>query len=216
VGGNDVITGGNGNDALHGGAGNDTINGNGDLRNDPTHAAMNAMLSACALDPLQCDKDAVFGDNGNDILWGGPDRDHVFGGYGSDHLDVITPTQGDYTTDFKGADILYGGWDSDFLESDKSQPNPNGVDKLIDAQGVYNTYYICESAYGGNSVIRLVDSSMATFIQNLAQADGALNPATKNSSGFNEASVVFSGDVKANSSPPAVDTPGSGVCDPNP
>jgi hypothetical protein len=65
-------------------------------------------------------------------------------------------------------------------------------------------------------VIRLVDNSMASFIQALAQADGALNPATKNSSGFNEASVVFTTDVKYNSSPPATDRPARGAATPTP
>ena len=207
----DVVTAGLGNDVVHGGGGNDRVDGHGDVKNDTTHSALDALATACAADVRACDKDAVFGGHGDDTLWGGPDRDHVFGGTGADKLDVVTAAQGDPTVDFKGADILYGGWGSDAMQADMSQPSPNGVDKLIDAAGVYNAYYICESAYGGNSVMRQVSPGMIAFLQDLAQADGALTPKTKNSSGYLELSIVFSNEVSKNSNPAI--SPVTGRCD---
>lgn len=210
-GGNDTITGGHGNDVVHAGQGADVVDGNGTIKEDSDGSQLLALTERCKgsidgsgtvqPDPLECDRDILFGDDGADTIWGGPDHDHIYGGWGTDRLDVVTPDFGDRTVDFKDADFIYGGWDSDILQADQSQPNPNGMDKLIDAQGAFNDYQVCENAYGGNSVIRAVDPGMITFLQAMATDDGAMSAGTKGSSGYRELSIVFSNEVKFNSSP---------------
>jgi len=208
VGGDDVLDGGAGNDAIHAGAGNDTANGNAGATD--TDADLRAVCAATIVST--CDRDAIFGDDGDDWLWGGPDKDHVWGGYGSDHLDVVRPGVTNPIAKFVGPDVLYGGWQQDALQGDLTSPNPNNVDKLIDSTGVYNIYYVCEGAYGGHSVVRSPSPSMQSTLQTLATADGALSVATRGSSGFNEVSMVFTNEFSQNSSPAFLDSPGHFIC----
>ena len=208
TGGADTLDGGSGNDSVHAGAGNDTVTGNaGATDADP------GLANVCpAAITAACDRDVLFGGDGDDWLWGGPDKDHVYGGYGSDHLDVVRPGTPNPRSKFVGPDVLYGGWQQDALQGDLTSPSPNELDKLIDATGVYNIYYVCEGAYGGNSVVRSPSPSMLTTLQSLAAADGATAVTTKNSSGFNETSIVFTNEFSKNSSPAFLDSPGNFTC----
>jgi Ca2+-binding RTX toxin-like protein len=213
-GGADVLVGGLGNDALHGGAAADRMNGEGTLvgTGDQGAAAKLAALdAACATDRRACDLDALFGGEGDDRMWGGPQRDHLYGGHGADHLDVIAGG-GNPLTDFKGVDVLFGGWGRDAMQADVSRPSPNGEDKLIDTAGAYNAYYVCESAYGGNSILRLISPDMLVYLQQLAVSDGAPRAEQSGTSGFRELSMIYSGDVKSNSGSPYPGGLGSGTC----
>lgn len=208
VGGHDTVDGGAGNDALHGGAGNDTLSGNAgatDLDADLRTVCATAILSTC-------DRDVIFGGDGDDWMWGGPDKDHTYGGYGTDHLDVVRPGTQDPIAKFVGPDVHYGGWQQDALQGDLTSPDPNQLDKLIDSTGVYNIYYVCEGAYGGASVVRSPSPSLQSTLQSLAAADGATAVTTKNSSGFNELSMVFTNEFSKNSSPAFLDSPGHFTC----
>jgi Ca2+-binding RTX toxin-like protein len=207
-GGRDVLDGGTGNDALHSGAGNDTLSGNAGATNaDP---GLNTVCVTTVT--LACDRDVLFGGDGDDTMWGGTDKDHMYGGYGTDHIDVVRPGTVDALAKFKGPDVMYGGWQQDAMQADVSSPSPNGDDKLIDSTGVYNIYYVCEGAYGGNSVVRSPSPSMQSTLQSLAAADGATTVATAGSSGFDELSMVFTNEFSQNSSPAFVDSPGSFTC----
>ncbi|HEV2890755.1 MAG TPA: calcium-binding protein [Frankiaceae bacterium] len=208
TGGNDTLDGGAGNDSVHAGAGNDTVTGNaGATDADPGLTTVCATAIAST-----CDRDVLFGGDGDDWLWGGPDKDHVYGGYGSDHLDVVRPGTANPKARFVGPDVLYGGWDQDAMQGDLSSPSPNALDKLIDGTGVYNIYYVCEGAYGGNSVVRSPSPSMLTTLQALSSADGASAVTTKGSSGYVETSIVFTNEFTKNSSPAFLDSPGNFTC----
>lgn len=208
TGGDDALDGGSGNDAIHAGAGDDTAYGNGGAT-DADAGLTNVCLAPIA---ATCDRDVLFGGDGDDWLWGGPDKDYVFGGYGSDHLDVVRPGTTDPRSKFVGPDVLYGGWQQDALQGDLTSPSPSAFDKLIDATGVYNIYYVCEGAYGGNSVVRSPSPSMLTTLQSLATASGAVGVTTPGTSGFDETSIVFTGEFSQNSSPAFLDSPGNFTC----
>ncbi len=194
--GNDVLLGGADSDSIHGGAGVDMINGNaGD--------------------------DYLFGGDGDDVMWGGPGNDDAFGGNGADHMDVVPRptdpaawhTYGD-VDHLQGLDLLYGGWDQDTLQADFQQNGPGIADRLVDWAGQYNTYFICHGG-GAGTVIRSPDPSTILYLQNVAEARGAFQvktPAT--SSGFNEAAIVFTGDIKNNNNPANPEGRGMGICPP--
>ena len=214
-GGGDTIDGGDGRDVLHGGAGSDVLDGSGV---DRTAAQVEEMAAACAAattlatrSPV-CDEDVLFGGDGDDRTWGGPGHDHLYGGHGADDLDVVSPTSGDPDTDFKGVDLLFGGWGPDRLQADRSQPSPNGEDKLLDASGAYNAYFVCEGAYGGHSIVRKLSPDAEIYLQELSLADGAVDVRRSGSSGFRELSMIFKGDYNSNSSPKHPDHPGNFTC----
>ncbi|MEY2396839.1 MAG: hypothetical protein QOJ00_13 [Actinomycetota bacterium] len=194
--GADVLLGGAGNDAIHGGAGVDMINGNaGD--------------------------DYLFGGEGDDVMWGGPGNDDEYGGTGADHLDVV-PRSTDPSAwktygavdHLQGFDLLYGGWDQDTMQADFQQNGPGIADRLVDWAGPYNTYFVCNGG-GAGTIIRSPDPSTIDYLQTVAEARGASQvktPAT--TSGFNEAAIVFTGDIKSNTSPANPEGRGTGVCPP--
>ncbi len=87
--GNDKLRGGNGNDVVYGGAGNDIISGD--------HVPEQTSVSNDSLFGEKGD-DKLFGRIGNDTLRGGDGNDQLFGGSGSDRL-----------RGGKGNDQLFGG-----------------------------------------------------------------------------------------------------------
>ena len=127
-------------------------------------------------------------------------------------MDVVRVGVTNALAKFRGPDVMYGGWQQDAMQADISRPNPNGDDKLIDSTGVYNVYYVCEGAYGGNSVVRSPSPSLISTVQSLALADGASLVTTTTSSGFNELSMVFTNQFSQNSSPAFADSPGHFTC----
>lgn len=192
--GDDVLLGGAGTDALHGGPGADLINGNGD-------------------------DDYLFGGSGNDALWGGPGNDDEFGGPGRDYLDVVprpldpaTWTTYAAVDHLQGYDLLYGGLDADAMQADFQTNGPGIADRLVDWSGTFNAYFVCNGG-GAGTIIRSADPSTIAYLQAVAAGRGAFQvaaPAT--SSGFNEAGIVFTSDIKKNNSPTHSDGRGMGVC----
>ena len=43
---------------------------------------------------------------------------------------------------------------------------------MVDSTGAYNGYFVCEGAYGGNSVMRQLSPDMETFWQKVSTDDG--------------------------------------------
>jgi hypothetical protein len=83
---------------------------------------------------LACDEGILFGDDGDDRMWGGRGHNHLFGGHNpglgtaGDHLDVVypgyDPLAGNVDVDFKGVDFIMGGWGQDAMQADVSKPSP--------------------------------------------------------------------------------------------
>jgi hypothetical protein len=220
VGGDDELLGGLGNDVVHGGSGKDTMWGNRSYVGDSFDslvATKDADPDLLAPDPGK-DDDVLFGDHGDDLIWGGWQHDRIYGGHGADRLDMVTSLNGvvtgDKTVDFKGMDFMYGGWGPDGMQADWSKPSPDhGTDKMVDATGTYNGYFVCEGAYGGNSIMRLLSPSMQAFWQQVAADDGLTTVTTTNSSNWWELSMVFNGDRSKNANPVYDINPAHFVCD---
>jgi Ca2+-binding RTX toxin-like protein len=204
--GNDTMYAGAGNDVLHGGAGDDIMNGNGG-------------------------DDRLFGGDDSDAIWGGPGHDIMFGGYGIDYLDVLprlaradkkdkfpadpsTWFEAAKVDNYTGLDIMYGGWDRDWMQADVSAPGRVNGDRMIDWAGAFNAFYRCDAAYGDWVITRQHSPSLVAFLQNLAQGFGALNTITPATSGFRETAIVFPQEIKFNSNPPNPDNPAHFTCGP--
>jgi Ca2+-binding RTX toxin-like protein len=96
--GSDDLSGGLGNDLVYGGNGSDTLFGYDEVRdallpakehNDLLDTELaNELLLPSFVPPFfpSVDGDFLYGDNGNDQLFGGPDADRLWGGNGKDHL----------------------------------------------------------------------------------------------------------------------------------
>jgi autotransporter-associated beta strand protein len=131
--GNDRILGGNGDDVLLGGGGNDRLsggNGNDYLHGDDTVDNVSGM--AVYFDSLEREisighsanpgRDTLAGDNGDDIVDGGPNDDRVAGGNGNDIVRggagndrVDGGNDDDLVLGDDGADLLYGRAGNDVL-----------------------------------------------------------------------------------------------------
>jgi Ca2+-binding RTX toxin-like protein len=204
--GNDTIYGGADSDAIHGGAGDDIMNGNGG-------------------------DDRLFGGDDSDAMWGGPGHDIMFGGYGIDYLDVLprlaradkkdsfladpsTWFEAAKVDNYQGLDIMYGGWDRDWMQADVSAPGRVNGDRMIDWAGAFNAFYRCDAAYGDWVITRQHSPSVVTFLQELAQGFGAFDTSTPGTSGFRETAIVFPQEIKFNSNPPNPDNPAHFTCGP--
>ncbi|HVM52706.1 MAG TPA: calcium-binding protein [Acidimicrobiales bacterium] len=215
-GGHDVILGGDHHDAIHGGAGGDLINGDdGD--------------------------DFIFGGDGGEIdlgtrqdaIWGGRGHDTTMGGWGDDFIDVqpranianfpddpadwffFAPPVDElgFFRGFASIDHHYGGWDQDAFQADLGDNGPVHGDRLMDWVGAYNVYYLCPSTYGAWVSLRDLPPDGLKHMEDLATGMGAVDVTTPGSSGFREAAIVYTPDVKHNQNPPHPDTPGHFVCD---
>ena len=212
TGGHDRLLGGPSGDWMHGGAGNDLMNGN------PGN-------------------DRLFGDDGDDVLWGGFDHDHAYGGRGKDYLDVkprpemtvgkknqqmtLPPDlvewfafgeDANHQDNYEGIDYIYGGWGQDAMQADEGDHGPVPGDRLIDWVGAYNVYYVCPALYGGSLITRAHGPAIVEFLQQLAEGDGAIEPANQGSSGFDEVAIVFAKEANYNSHPVHDDNPGHFTC----
>jgi Ca2+-binding RTX toxin-like protein len=212
TGGADVVLGGDDGDWLHGGAGNDLINGNfGD--------------------------DRIFGDDNDDALWGGAGNDHSYGGNHADDLDIrprlskpasepgnpnqppehpgdpaerfLVAVEGD---GYDGIDHLYGGWHRDVMQANEGDNGPVNGDRAIDWGGVYNLWYNCPATYGAWIDIRSPYPGLEQYLIDQAAGDGALDPGTPGSSGFDELALVYQKDIQQNTNPPHPETPGHFTC----
>ena len=105
-------------------------------------------------------------------------------------------------------DVLYGGFNRDMFQS---QATGLG-DRMIDDHGAYNLEFGCPAAYGGYQIIRAMSPSLIGFLQQLTQADGAVNTSTPTSSGGTEASIIYPGDSSGNTGKAYPTTPGHFTC----
>lgn len=204
AGGDDVVFGGDDRDHIHLGAGDDLANGG-------------------------AGNDAVFGGNGNDDLWGGPGHDRIYGGFGEDSIDVkprtadpadpaswwvvapLVDRDGPVTTN--GKDTHYGGWDADELQADEGDAGTVPGDRLVDWQGAYNAYYVCDGAYGAGRVEREFSPNMVEVWQRLAHGDGAFEVLTEGASGEVELALVSRQEVNDNTRPTHPNHPGHFTCE---
>jgi hypothetical protein len=100
------------------------------------------------------------------------------------------------------------------MQADFQQNGPGIADRLVDWSGTYNAYFVCNGG-GAGTIIRSPDPSTIAYLQAVAQGRGAFQVVTPStSSGFNEAGIVFTGDVKKNTSPAHPEGRGQGVCPP--
>ena len=214
--GHDTMLGMDGDDSLHGGPGDDILNGDGD--GDPETGE--------DPDPATSDEDRVFGDDGDDVLWGGRGHDHGWGGWGDDHLDVRPRLESDSAPadppewftwgspdHYQALDLLYGGWDRDALQANVHAPGPVEADRLLDWAGAFNVFYVCGPSYGEGTITRQGSPHLKRFLEDLIEADGALDPRVRDSSGFRELAYVHANERGQNSHPPHPDHPGHFTCD---
>jgi Ca2+-binding RTX toxin-like protein len=226
--GNDIILGDDldsetpdANDRLHGGPGDDLMNGNG----PGNQANPNS---------LEDGEDYVFGGDGSDALWGGIGHDHIWGGWGNDYLDVAPRPYMDVNGDevggetppdtpewfeiageqnMQGIDYAYGGRDKDALQANVGRPGPRPGDRLIDAVGNTNIFFVCKGAYGEGVINRdELMPDMRDFLTQLSSGDGAFDTGTAGSSGFRELSLIFPGEETGNPVYPG--SPGHFTCPP--
>ncbi|MEN3272149.1 MAG: hypothetical protein V7636_910, partial [Actinomycetota bacterium] len=187
--GNDTMFGGDGHDSMHGGPGADVMDGNsGD---DYLFAGDSNLVTF----PI-----ATYSPVGADAIWGGPGHDTMYGGHGVDYIDVLprpsfVDKKGTFPRDpqawfdavltdavqpnghagaYSGSDIMYGGWDQDWMQLDISGPGPPPGDRAVDWNGGFNAYYRCDPSYGDWGVTRQHSPSMQAFLQQLAFGMGAV------------------------------------------
>jgi Ca2+-binding RTX toxin-like protein len=208
VGGDDVVFGGDGRDSIHAGAGDDMANaGPGD--------------------------DAIFGGDGADALWGDIGHDRAYGGFGTDFIDVkpranvagiandgprwfvVAPfvDRDNVKASTNWSDTHYGGWDADALQADEGGAGPRPGDRLVDWQGAYNVFYVCEGAYGAGRILREFSPNMHDVWQQLAAGDGATTVTVEGASGEVELALVANKEIKDNTNPRHPDHPGHFTCE---
>ncbi|WP_182376589.1 calcium-binding protein [Nocardioides sp. WS12] len=115
----------------------------------------------------------------------------------------------------QGIDWIYGGWDRDVMQADQAINGPNGGDRLIDWNGVYNLYTHCNSAYGGFNDLRAPSPAIQSFLQVWATGNGAGRPGasadvlTPGTSAYDELALVNTEDGKGHGTgSPYPSTPG--------
>ncbi|MCK5795309.1 MAG: hypothetical protein KAH12_11420, partial [Anaerolineales bacterium] len=117
---------------------------------------------------------------------GGTGNDHVYGGRGSDLLNVDDDqdTYGGVNngpdTDASYEDKAYGGAGRDVLIGN------TGGDRLIDWVGEFNSYIVPYAPFGAFSVSRTLQPQLMDFLYNLSESDGA-DPTRADDSGADPA-----------------------------
>ena len=100
------------------------------------------------------------------------------------------------------------------MQADVASNGPVDGDRLIDWVGAYNVFYLCPGLYGEYVITRDHSPAVRSFLEQLAQGDGAVNTTQEGTSGFREVAMVFPNQAKYNSHPVHPDNPGhfTGVC----
>jgi hypothetical protein len=98
------------------------------------------------------------------------------------------------------------------MQADVGGPGTQVGDRLIDWTGAYNIYFTCPGAYGEGVATRMLSPDMLLYLREQSEGDGAFQPITSNSSGFDELGLVYTGDVRFNSGKAYPGTPGHFVC----
>ena len=84
----------------------------------------------------------------------------------------VEDTDASAATD-NGSDVVLGGDGPDALQADLGGAGPTPGDRLVDWNGAYNVYFVCQGAYGAGYVLRVPSPSVVSAFQALATADGA-------------------------------------------
>jgi hypothetical protein len=116
------------------------------------------------------------------------------------------------TDHYQDVDYVYGGWDQDAMQANVGDEGPEIGDRLLDWVGAYNAYYLCPGLYGEFVATRDLSPAMIQFLQDLSEADGAVDTETDGSSGFDELAMVFPNQAGDNASPVHPDNPGHFIC----
>lgn len=207
--GNDVIIGGADGDWIFGGSGEDIINGT-------------------------AGNNIIWGGDGHDIIWGGIGDDRIYGGAGDNIIDLkmsnfsglqtsvsdmawwdlawsIAPsvdTDSDAATT-NGHDLIYGGHGRDILMADMGGAGPTPGDRLIDWNGSFNLYLVCDGGYGAGRVLRNSSPNTIEVLRQLAEADGAFNVRAKGLSGWDQLALAIDEHAGANRGQPHPNHPGN-------
>lgn len=116
---NDNITGGWGSDTIKGELGDDTIYAGGECGDK------DELCDSTDPDPNN-DRDIVFGDSGDDLIYGGDDADTLLGHSGEDTL--YGGMDNDLLFDGAGNDIVYGGHGDDTMRGGSGEDEMYGGD----------------------------------------------------------------------------------------
>lgn len=209
--GNDVMLGGTDGDWLFGGPGDDIINGT-DGNN------------------------IIWGGDGPDIIWGGIGDDRIYGGEGDNVIDLKLATFPGLSTSItdaawwdlawsvapeadtdevagtvNGSDLIYGGRGRDILMADMGGAGPVPGDRLIDWNGSFNLYLVCDGGYGAGRVLRNGSPGTIEVLRQLGEADGAFNVRGSGSSGWDQLALAIDEHASDNRGGPHPDHPGNGA-----
>jgi Ca2+-binding RTX toxin-like protein len=210
-GGNDTARGGPGDDAIYGGAGKDLLNGDrgadkvfGGLGDDVLWGGMG--LAGNATDPNNEAVDLVFGGAGDDFLDYKPRIKRGASGDGWNNASLrhdpdawfeataayahpdtpATPVESD-PQHHQGVSWMYGGLGRDALQGSVTTTGPNQGTRMVDWNGLYNLYTQCGPDYGGYNIIRAMNASTTSFVQDLGYLSGAHSGRTSPTSGHSAA-----------------------------
>jgi hypothetical protein len=113
---------------------------------------------------------------------------------------------------YQDVDYIYGGWDQDAMQANVGDEGPEIGDRLMDWVGAYNGYYLCPGLYGEFVNTRDHSPGLIAFLQDLSEADGAIETPVEGTSGFEELAMVFPNEAGQNANPVHPDNPGHFVC----
>jgi Ca2+-binding RTX toxin-like protein len=221
TGGDDILYGDQGNDSLQGGPGNDHIFGgdaNDDLdvirsdtgipfKVDDNRACQPMMFPTITVDPtamLTAEGCPTTGFGIQSYL----SRFPLPAGQTYDSDPGALDNGGNVKNSTLFGDLMYGGFNRDMFQSQQT----GAGDRMIDDHGAYNLEFVCPGAYGGYQINRALSPNLITFIQQLSQADGAVNVATPTSSGGVETSIIYAGSGAGITGPDYPTTPGHFTC----
>ena len=72
-----------------------------------------------------------------------------------------------------GSDVVFGGDGPDALQADLGGAGPVPGDRLVDGNGAFNVYFVCQGAYGAGYVQRAPSPTLRSAFEQMATADGA-------------------------------------------
>lgn len=192
--GNDTLYGGAGDDKIYGGKGNDIIFGNGvgenDIssiyeylsENDKTRISKVSYVKDADSDNNMFGSNTLYGDAGNDIIFGGNGADLIYGGAGNDYIygglgrnaiyggkgnDVIIGGNGDERLfGDAGNDTIYGGFGDDTIHGGAGNDKIYGGlgnDRIETGKG-NDTVYVEGKSHGVDLILSQGGSTNINFV----------------------------------------------------
>jgi hypothetical protein len=98
------------------------------------------------------------------------------------------------------------------LQADRGEEGPTEGDRLMAWGGVHNLHYVCAATYGAWISIRNIEPGLLEYLEDKAEGHGAVDTATRGTSGFRELALVYNRDMRHNVNPPHPETPGHFTC----